>query len=231
MRSAASSARAGPLSVRDVGGDRVAPLALDRDRLEVRGAGLDKGLGGDPEPENDARLLLHDPRVGPGARRDGRLGGDVARSQVLGKCPRNEISQLFAIRHRRNRTAGRPPHRRPYSSANTAIVAVKPCRKLRPPTGPISPAQKNPPAGTPKGILDRRRVVVGHPEHVRAAAVAGEQQDAGRPRRAERLNLARGASRAGPRRRRRRRGCACGRSAQPVPAPRERSSPPRRRRR
>ena len=27
----------------------------------------------------------------------------------------------------------------------TASVAVKPCRNVRPPTGPISPAQKNPP--------------------------------------------------------------------------------------
>src|SRR2546426_730798 len=40
-----------------------------------------------------------------------------------------------------------------------------------------------------EGILDRRGVVVGHLEHMQAAAVAGEQQDAGRPRRAERLEL------------------------------------------
>ena len=34
-------------------------------------------------------------------------------------------------------------------AGKTAIVAVNPCRKLRPPTGPISPAQKKPPAGAP----------------------------------------------------------------------------------
>ena len=32
---------------------------------------------------------------------------------------------------------------------NTATVAVNPCRKLRPPTGPISPAAKKPAAGAP----------------------------------------------------------------------------------
>ena len=32
---------------------------------------------------------------------------------------------------------------------NSANVAVKPCRKLRPPTGPISPAAKNPAEGAP----------------------------------------------------------------------------------
>ena len=31
----------------------------------------------------------------------------------------------------------------------TAIVAVKPCRKYSPPTGPISPAAKKPAAGAP----------------------------------------------------------------------------------
>src|SRR5439155_9394896 len=33
--------------------------------------------------------------------------------------------------------------------ANTATVAVKPCRNVCPPTGPISPAAKKPAAGTP----------------------------------------------------------------------------------
>src|SRR5215216_91499 len=34
-------------------------------------------------------------------------------------------------------------------AGKTAIVAVNPCRKLRPPTGPISPAQKKPAVGAP----------------------------------------------------------------------------------
>lgn len=42
-------------------------------------------------------------------------------------------------------TAQPPPGSSP--TANTAIVAVKPCRKLLPPTGPISPLQKRPAAG------------------------------------------------------------------------------------
>lgn len=35
-------------------------------------------------------------------------------------------------------------------AGNTAMVAVNPCRKLRPPTGPISPAQKKPAVGAPR---------------------------------------------------------------------------------
>ena len=40
-------------------------------------------------------------------------------------------------------------------AGNTAIVAVKPCRKLRPPTGPISPAQKKPAVGRAQRVLER----------------------------------------------------------------------------
>ena len=36
-----------------------------------------------------------------------------------------------------------------HGQANTATVAVKACRKFAPPTGPISPAAKNPAAGAP----------------------------------------------------------------------------------
>ena len=47
--------------------------------------------------------------------------------------------------HRANSSSSgaEPPH------ANTATVAVKLCRKYPPPTGPISPAAKNPAAGAP----------------------------------------------------------------------------------
>src|SRR4051794_32910511 len=37
-----------------------------------------------------------------------------------------------------------------HQAGKTAMVAVKPCRKLCPPTGPISPAQKKPAVGTPR---------------------------------------------------------------------------------
>ena len=45
--------------------------------------------------------------------------------------------------------------------AKTATVAVKPCRKYSPPTGPISPAAKKPAAGAPpSSAADRLGVVV-----------------------------------------------------------------------
>ena len=69
------------------------------------------------------------------------------------------------------------------------MVAVKPCRKLRPPTGPISPAQKKPAVGTPSAVLEGGRVVVRNLEHVGAASVAGEEQRACGAVRAERLSL------------------------------------------
>ena len=65
---------------------------------------------------------------------------------------------------------------------NTASVAVKPCRKLRPPTGPISPGGEE--AGRRRAAelaLDRLGVVVGDAEHRAAAAVAGEHERARRP--------------------------------------------------
>ena len=56
---------------------------------------------------------------------------------------------------RRRRGAQAPP-------AKTATVAVKPCRKFSPPTGPISPAAKNPAHGRAAELLvDGVGVVVG----------------------------------------------------------------------
>ena len=61
--------------------------------------------------------------------------------------------------------------------AKTATVAVKPCRNVSPPTGPISPAAKNPAAGRAgELVVDGLGVVVAAPEQAPAAAVAGEQQ-------------------------------------------------------
>ncbi len=70
----------------------------------------------------------------------------------------------------------------------TATVAVKPCRKFSPPTGPISPAAKKPAVGAPPSAsATARGVVVGQAEHPAPAAVAGEHQRAGRASVAERL--------------------------------------------
>ena len=65
----------------------------------------------------------------------------------------------------------------PAPDPKTATLAVKPCRKLRPPTGPISPAQNAPASGTrPEEIVDERGVVVGATEEPGPAPVAREQQ-------------------------------------------------------
>ena len=61
------------------------------------------------------------------------------------------------------------------AGASSAIVAVKPWTKLRSPTGPISPAQKNPAAGAPVAPVEYLCVVIRSGEHVRAPAVACEQ--------------------------------------------------------
>ena len=41
-----------------------------------------------------------------------------------------------------------------HAPTNSAIDAVKPCRKFFPPTGPISPAQLNPASGRPPSFSD-----------------------------------------------------------------------------
>ena len=109
-----------------------------------------------------------------------RASGGTIASAVTSPVPRSSASALS------DELAQRSVH---YSAGKTAIVAVKPCRKLRPPTGPISPAQKKPAVGRAQRVLDRRRVVVRHLEHVGAAAVAGEEQRARGAAGAERLRL------------------------------------------
>ena len=68
------------------------------------------------------------------------------------------------------------------SQEKTAMLAVKPWRKLRPPTGPISPAQ-NAAGGRDRAeqLGDDAGVVVGHAEEVLAAPVAREHQRGRRP--------------------------------------------------
>jgi catechol 2,3-dioxygenase-like lactoylglutathione lyase family enzyme len=63
------------------------------------------------------------------------LSGEEFRGSVL----------LCAIRSRTARERrSRPPRCDPQGSRKTARVAVNPCRKALPPTGPISPPQKKP---------------------------------------------------------------------------------------
>ena len=74
-------------------------------------------------------------------------------------------------------------------AGNTATVAVNPCRKGSPPTGPISPAAKKPAAGAPASSSSRARASwSGVAEHPAPAAVAGEDERPGGRRAAERLD-------------------------------------------
>ena len=88
-------------------------------------------------------------------------------------------------------------------------VAVKPCRNVSPPTGPISPAAKNPAAGAPASSSATGAASwSASPNMPAAAAVAGEHA-ARRPAGARRARAAqRRAPRAGRGRRTRRRGRA-----------------------
>ena len=103
-----------------------------------------------------------------------------------------------------------------------ATVAVKPCRKLAVPTGPISPAAKNPAAGASSSVrVQGPGVVVWLVEHRAAPPVAGEDQCARRVA-AERPGAQRRDCRAGRGRPTARRARAGGR-----PDPRPRRRPPR----
>ena len=132
-----------------------------------------------------------------------------------------------------DRPIGSQPSARPRRSApgrparqpNRATEAVKPCRKLRPPTGPSSPAQNMPATGAgADGRRDHLGVVVGLAEQADAPAVAGEDQRAGG-------RAGRPAARAGPRRPRRRRAPGTARWRRPRPRRRRRRRRPRGRRR
>ena len=108
-------------------GTPLPPLALADQRLELVDAGLLERLPGRGEPEHGPRLFLDDPSPRLCRRRDGRLRGDVAGPDVLGERSRDQLPKTL---HQVER-------------GNTAIVAVNPCRKLRPPTGPISPRRRS----------------------------------------------------------------------------------------
>ena len=69
---------------------------------------------------------------------------------------------------------------RPTSCGNTATVAVKPCRKLRPPTGSdLAGGEETGRRSSAQLPVHDGGVVVGRAEHRTAAPVAGEQQRAG----------------------------------------------------
>ena len=127
-----------------------------------------------------------------------------AAGQRSGRAPRAANARAIACadaRRWRRSPARLPPTRLiacaavcvPVAAAqpgNTASVAVKPCRKLRPPTGPISPAAKKPAAGRAAELVARPRPRRGRgvPNIARPAAIAGEHERAGRRLAGERLD-------------------------------------------
>ena len=150
MRSAASRARAGPLMKATSAGTESRHWPSTISSVELAGAGLAKDLAGRGETEDDARLLLDDPRPGARGLGHGRVRGHVAVAEVLGEGAGDQRGEVgVGGRCHPPTIFGPDRHRGPRAGqrAKTASVAVKPCRKLRPPTGPISPAQKKPPTG------------------------------------------------------------------------------------
>jgi hypothetical protein len=83
----------GALGQRDVGRGG-APLPLRGQTLEGSGADLPEGLLGDGVPEHDPLLLLDDPAARPRVGRHDRVGGQVARADVLGEGAPHEIAGL-----------------------------------------------------------------------------------------------------------------------------------------
>ena len=86
VRSAASSARAGPAGEQHLGGHLLPPLPLDDEVVDVLDPALAHRLGDRRQAEDDAGLLLHDPRPPAGLLGDRRLRGDVAAAEVLGRA-------------------------------------------------------------------------------------------------------------------------------------------------
>ena len=157
-------------------------------RSKLSGAGLAERLLGGVEAEEDAGLLLDDPRARPRPGRDGRLGGDVAGADVLGERARDELG----------------------TERSRPSLAREDGERRGEPVQEVAPADRADLAGAEEAagrdaerVLDRDRVVVGDVEHVRAAAVAGEQQRAGGAARRRAPRSAPRAPRAGPRRPRR----------------------------
>jgi hypothetical protein len=71
-----------------------------------------------------------------------RVGGMTWKEEPWVVVVPTQVYERFGAEHRHQ------------ASANSAIDAVKPCRKFFPPTGPISPAQLNPASGRPPSILE-----------------------------------------------------------------------------
>jgi hypothetical protein len=85
----------------DLGGDSVAPLPLDDQPVDVLYTALAHRLLDRRQTEGDARLFLHDPRPCTCRLGHRRLGGHVARTDVLGQGAGDDLLQRLAgVGHR-----------------------------------------------------------------------------------------------------------------------------------
>ncbi len=192
------------------------------------------------------------------ARRPRRPGGSklsapaCANASAAASSPNRTPGCFWTIRARARASAGTVASEvtspSPTSSASALatssarLSAISPSRedrdRRREPVQEVAAADRADLAGAEEAagrraerVLERQRVVVGGLEHVRAAAVAGEQQRPGRAVRRRAPGPGRAAPRAGPRRRSRRRGRACAPSGRRARARRARATRPRDRRR
>ena len=103
-----------------------------------------------------ARQALDRGQVGEIDRHGRRAGLGRERLEHLGTAAGEHQPRALGVQAARDRVA--EPARRAgeqdgppgeVHAGNTATVALKPCRKGSPPTGPISPAAKKPAAGAP----------------------------------------------------------------------------------
>ncbi len=106
VRSAASSAQAGPSRQRDFGRHLLPPLPLDDEFVDVLHPALPHRLLDHIEPEDNARPLLHDPSPSPRPLGHSRFRSDIPSSDILGKGPSHDVSDQLV--HRRS-LEGRVP--------------------------------------------------------------------------------------------------------------------------
>ena len=165
---------------RDVPAARAAPALATSTSTSPASAEQAVDVARSAEVGRDARGRRSRRRAAPARRR----GGPSATSTA----PRAASARAIAVPEAagRARHAGRSGRAAPSGArayGNTATVAVKLCRKCSPPTGPISPAAKNPAAGAPSSASATASASwSGAPNMSRPAAVAGEHQRARRRR-------------------------------------------------
>src|SRR4029077_7417862 len=87
---------------RNLGRNLLAPLPLDYQVVEVLHPALAHRLGDSREAEDDAGLLLHDPRSPTGAIGNGRLSGYVSQSKALLKGRSHKLAQRIGVVHSRS---------------------------------------------------------------------------------------------------------------------------------